>query len=541
VSKSSIHHDRDGIATRALSGVLPSYWLYKSPADIYSHKEYSEDLIVEIVDNDSKRTVTGVEFGVQNKTDIEVRKRHVTAKLHTEDVKRLIDLQRPILIHGYHIETGTSYWIWLNEWYPLNVSKLRPGKKVAIKIPKRNVLDIQAVSEIEQYVKWEHRKRKTQENAEFIARHHAHDYIVHVLTSESDITTVVDPKHEGAIPVIHVLDEAAYHAIVQAIEIGKPVPLTGAITISNIPDILHEVIKDVIEQGWIIPNIAESEESPLKIELFDNEGNVLVKTPYVKLRLVQPGTVIKRWEALDTKQGITYGFTLDFKAETTSYTIKLSRAPQGLKELRKYLNLFNLLRKTTKIHITNLETEMTVEREGVGWFDRKLTLGEEMLERMAEALFVIDEKLGVSITLPEKFDEQLVAKAEWIAEILRDGAVKIDPQNFLPDNAVLICGDPASIANKMLEDFQEQGWLSIGHPQSSERFKIDLFGHELDLGLVQYVFGNVKIINFKELREKITPQAIMDNESIKTIFDVDRNEVYLVFEQWSPKDSFKKK
>ena len=115
LSKSTLYHDRDGEAIDALRRVLPTYWLYKNPADILSRREYSEDLIIEIVNNDAKRTVTGVEFGVQNKTDVIVRKRHVTVNLEVNDIKRLIALQRPVLIHGYEMDTKTSYWIWLNE------------------------------------------------------------------------------------------------------------------------------------------------------------------------------------------------------------------------------------------------------------------------------------------------------------------------------------------------------------------------------------------------------------------------------------------
>ena len=239
MSKSSLHHDRDRIATNALRAIFPTYWLFKNPRDTDSGKEYSEDWIIEIVNDDERRTPTEIEFGVQNKTDANVRKRHVTVRLSVDDIQRLIDLQRPALIHAHDMDSKTSYWLWLNEWYAVHHQKLKGKKKeILVKIPKTNVLDGRSVEKIRAYASREHHKRKLQEAAETLARTRAKDYNVYTVLDDVSFTTVVEPKHDGAIPIIKALDQTASGAMMEAIETGKPTSLVGSIAISNFPELI---------------------------------------------------------------------------------------------------------------------------------------------------------------------------------------------------------------------------------------------------------------------------------------------------------------
>jgi hypothetical protein len=533
MAKSTLHHDRDGDAIDALRRVLPTYWIYKDPASMFGRKEYSEDLIIEIVNDDAKRTVSGVEFGVQNKTGLEIRKRHVTVKLEIDDITRLMGLQRPVLIHGYDLKTRTSYWLWLNEWYPTRISKLKGKKSIAVDIPKKNVLDVRAVTKIEQYARWEHHKQKIKEHAEMVARKYVNDYRVYVGISKTEITTVFDPKHQDAIPTIHALDQKASDAMIQAIDTGEVVPLVGSIAFSNVPELILENMRETIDAAWLVPFVPEKPISVVKIELVDERGNIVFKSPFVELRQVKPGTVIKRFEGTDTDLGVTYRFTFDGRADNTTYNIHFQPPVSDAREWREYFVRLNLLRTVTKLRITNLKTEQVVERDGFDLSNRKPTLQEEVWERMTAAIVTIEDKLNVKMEMPKKIDGSLLGRAEWVAEALRDGLVKVNNVDFIPDNGVLICGDPAPVARKLLADFEVHGQISIIALRSAGEMEVELLNQTLHLGLAQYMFSNTKIINAEELRDVLAQEDIKDNTSVQTIFDIDRNEVYIRFEKWS--------
>ncbi|MBZ0285218.1 MAG: DUF4365 domain-containing protein [Anaerolineae bacterium] len=535
MAKSTIHHDRDGVAIDALRRVLPTYWIYKDPANIFGGKEYSEDLIIEIVNDDARRTVSGVEFGVQNKTDLKIRKRHVTVKLGIDDITRLMSLQRPVLIHGYDLKTRTSYWLWLNEWYPTHTSKLKGKKAIAVDIPKKNVLDVRAVTKIEQYARWEHHKQKRKEHAEMVARQYANDYNVHVGIGKMEITTVFDPKHEKAIPTIHALDQSASDAMIQAIETGEIVPLVGSIAFSNVPELMLEKMHETIEAAWLVPYVPENPISVLKIELLNETDKVVLKSPFVELRQVKLGTVIKRLEGTDADLGITYSFTFDGRANTTTYNVHFQPSISNARALRYYFDRLNLLRTVTKLRITNLKTEGIIERDGFDLFNRKPTFQEEVCEKMALALVTIEDRLNVTFEIPKTVDGSLLGRVEWIAEALRDGFVKVNNVDFIPDDSVLICGDPANIARKMLTDFEEHGQLSIIALGSANEMEVELLNHTLHLGLAWYAFANTKIINAEELRNVFSQEDITDDTSVQTVFEIDRNEIYLRFDKWFPK------
>jgi hypothetical protein len=529
MTKSSLYHDRDGEAIDALRRVLPNYWIYKETGNKFGGKEYSEDLVIEIVNDDAKRTVTGVEFGIQNKTGVDIRKDHVRVTLKTEDVRRLMGLQRPVLIHGYHIGTKTSYWRWLNEWYPLNVDKLKAGKSVAIIIPKDKVLDVSAVEEIEHYARWEHAKHQARRTADFIIHNHASDYQIEVKTGKTDIKLVVNPKHEGAIPKIDILDQAEYENISRAIETGVPIPLTSAFLVSNVPEVLHDSFGTTFDSVWLIPLASGEEELPLKVEFFDDSETVVIKTSYLNMKLIQPGTIISRWEGTDTRLGITYTFTFDRKAETSQYTIQIKPLPKDLKQLREYLALLDRLYLTRRVRFTNLKTE--VVRESEKSFFKEANDMEKTVRHLADALFAIEEKLNISIPFPDRVDKTLLLDAAWIIEALRDGFIKVK-KDLIPEDQVLTGMPSAQMLQQILSEFEKSGKVPIPLPYPLEDVKIEFLGHSLDLGLARYICDNARIINADQLQEKLTEDVIINNVSIETVFEVDTEEIYLIFDNW---------
>lgn len=531
MTKSTIHHDRDGEAIDALRRALPTYWLYKDTREKFSGKEYSEDLIIEIVNDDEKRTVTGVEFAVQNKTDIEIRKSHVTVRLETNDVRRLMDLQRPALIHGYDLKTRTSYWLWLNEWYLSQSKKLKEKKSVAVNIPKRNVLDDRAVPKIELYARWEHQQRKIQERAGMVMRQYPNDYEVTVKPNKVGITTIFEPKHQAAVPTIYALDEDASDAMIKAIETGEPVPLVGSFAFSNLPDLILEGISEPNFTTWLAPYIPEDQRSALKIELLDVSHQVVFKSRFVEVRQTKPGTVVKEFEGTDMELGVTYKFTFDGRTNTSKYSIDLHPTPTNARELKKHFDQLNLLRTVTMIRITNLKTEQIIESESSNLFGRDLSFTDKIWERFAIALVTIEDKLDARIDLPKKIDGPILRRAEWIAEAVKDGLVKVKV-DFIPDNGVLISSDSAYIAREMLAAFDRDGHLAVIAFGSTREVEMELLNVKLHLGLAQYLFANLKIVNADELRSALAQEHTTDVTSVEIILSIDQDEIYLRFDRW---------
>src|SRR5579871_2537947 len=170
--KSTRHHSLDGDATIALKKIFPSNWLFKKQKDIHSGREYSEDLIIEIVDDSANENVTGIEFGVQNKTRFRRTKNYISVNLMVDDLDRIFALQRPFLLHVFDKASKSSYWIWLHEWYAENYKPNRKSRKsVTVKIPHSQVLDEKAIKVINAYATWDHRKRIAEKKADLVTRH----------------------------------------------------------------------------------------------------------------------------------------------------------------------------------------------------------------------------------------------------------------------------------------------------------------------------------------------------------------------------------
>ncbi|HEX2622669.1 MAG TPA: DUF4365 domain-containing protein, partial [Phototrophicaceae bacterium] len=144
-AKNTKYHERDRIANNQLKAVFPENWLFKDPRDHDSGKEYSEDWIIEIVN--SEGDVTGIEFGLQNKTDVKIATEYANVRMSISDIERIVSLNRPFMLHAYHLPTNISYWIWLQEWYIFNYrdilekKKRNPKSTILVNIPIRQTLD----------------------------------------------------------------------------------------------------------------------------------------------------------------------------------------------------------------------------------------------------------------------------------------------------------------------------------------------------------------------------------------------------------------
>ena len=539
MTKSTIYHDRDGDAIDALRRVLPTFWLYKDPSNKYGGKEYSEDLVIEVVNDDALRTVTGVEFGIQNKTKVDVRRRHVTTKLQVDDIERLLDLPRPYLIHAYHIDSKISYYIWLDDWFDKHREKLRDKngqklsghKEVSIEIPKKNVLEQRSIAKVEGYARWRHKVHKMQERAERVTRIYPNDYEVQVGIKNSSITTIVNPKHEGAVPTFYALDDSASEAMIRVMETGQAVPLIGKFGIENLPELLYEDFATSEISMWLIPQIAKDQDSPIKIELLNGQDEVILKSPFVNMRQVQPGTVISVWEGNDQKHSITYRIKFDRKAKTTEYGFHYRNKATNAQGIKEYFQQLDLLRTVKRIRYTHLETDLSTETL-LAKFDFMTSPQESVVRRFADNIAFIEDTLKTEFAYPKRFDNVLLEDVEWIAEILREGSAKCASPKDLPEDAVIIGEATVETAQQMLNDSNSGLGIRIPMPEPTFNLTRPLLGQTIDLGPARYAFDNLKFVDVDSIRTQLLNRDHYSETSIKIILSIDPQEVYITTKDW---------
>lgn len=538
MTKSTLHHDRDGLAIKALLKTLPTWWLYKNPANIFGGKEYSEDLIIEIVNNDPSRTVSGIEFGVQNKTNVKVRKNHVSTKLSISDIYRLRELQRPFLIHAYHIESDTSYWCWLSDWYEKNHRRVeRLGRKqmkreISVEIPKRNVLDAKAVEQIRQHVTREHRKQKLRILSVEAGKLHAGDYNITVQENLSGMSTIIAPLHSDALFELRPLDEHSNAAFAYALETGEGVQIDGKVAIANVPEsirgLMDAVLTDSALQALLLPSVLEPKEQPLKIELLDGSSNAVFKSSFVLLQLAARGTKSERWAGLDTARKVEHGLVFDHSENSMSYSLGFVDSTAVPEILRERFELLARLQAVKRIRLTDLQTEQCVIHD----LEAKPKQPPELVVRMVNALSDINEALNADLQLPKQFSSRDLVRAEVIAVALRTGAIKINPEGLLSRDQVLVSGDPAHIARTNLAHYLEHGSLNISLIGTTEEFSVDLIGTVLDLGPASYYLENVKISNPNELKHELAQPNIDDDTPVTTVFEIDQERVTIGLHNW---------
>ncbi|MBK8031164.1 MAG: DUF4365 domain-containing protein [Chloroflexi bacterium] len=531
MGKSSLFHDRDGIAIDALRTVLPKYWIYKNPGNIFGGKEYSEDLIIEVVNDDALFTVTGIEFGVQNKTDVEIRKHFVTVKLQTSDVHRLMGLMRPALIHAHHVATKTSYWIWLNEWYSKNQTKLKKDN-VVIRIPKTQVLNESAVASIKSYATWDYHKRQAAQMARIIANQHKNDYAVRVITTESSITTIIDPKHDGAVPRLVPLDAEAMQSVEKAYQMGTMLRLSGEFAIYNFPELISkDMLTDV--EAWVFPT-SPMQKRPLRIEFLDGNDRILFKTPHVIVECIRPGTVLSVWQGDSVTQKVTYKMEFNRVEQTANFIVNFHVPSWTAKSVYELLTLLDQLRTCTRIHITNLETEEDWFHNGQQLFSADVPLKMQILHRIVKGISVIEEKLGMSFPIPPEVTNTILETIEQIAEIVTDGAILIDSADIVPKGTSVFSQVDIPQAKLMLAQWERGESIGIYFVGSRAKVETEVLGKNVDLGVAQYGFANIQLLNLEEMKTRLEVADVADDRPIPIVFDIDREQVYLQFLNWLP-------
>lgn len=529
--KSSKHHSRDRVATDFLRALFPKTWLFKSPRDVDSGREYSEDWIIEIVDEDEHPT--GIEFCIQNKTGIKFHKSHISFILTRDDIKRFVSLQRPVLLHAHDTKNHKSYWKWFAEWYGLEFNNdISDKKTVTIRIPLTCILDDEAIKSIRAYASWVHRQRTIERNAELVNVRYKHDFHVSVSSDSTSITTLIYAKHEKAIPTVVALDENASNAMIQAIELGQPVPLVGRFALEGIPEPLREDSIVELEFALIWPHIPEHK-VPVKIEFLDEAGEMLLRSPFVLLEVIQPGTMVWRMQGKDEKNFVTYTFSENKKEKKQQFAVTFECKSRSIAELTKYFDLVDRARLVKQFKITYLDSdpEEVDYKDGTNFFPQKLSAEATAIRFIIKTFILIETELGISILLPEKIDDQLLQNCELITKVLFEGEAPMDIDLYIPKDHIIIGRDFTDKVRDVVERFEKYGYIDLYLQNQATELTFEFMGHLLNFGRGRQMFKNCKILNLEYLKSLLQEDHITEDRQ-NIVFEPDREQAVWQFFDW---------
>lgn len=526
--KSPKSHRLDSIAIKALKAIFPEQWHYKSTAEDSNNHEYGDDLTIEIVDDNDY--VTGIEFSVQNKANPKIRKDHISVSgIKLSTLRRLMRLNRPIMLHAFHQATKISYWLWLHEWYAQNhTPEWKNPKTVTVRIPKENILNEDAVKTIQAQVIFEHRKYDLIRKASQVTQ--ASDFNVSVLSEEKSIILVVDPKNDDAIPSVIPLDAKTFEAIQFMFQTGKTVQLDGKIAIEGIPSLIADDFGTELVSAIVFP-IASDVSWPLSIEYLDQDDVVIYKTRLVTMKLVEPGAVTRRWEGKPNNQPVTYSITENLQEGTRSFSVKSQAESQMIADLDKAIAATDAIDSTKKYRITEIETDQVFYME-TSHQPRELTFEQDIIRKFIKYVALINERLGLKIELTPSIhiNNEVFEIAEFIAGILTEGIGRIRAEAVVPEGHSLIEWVKPSALHELLNQYEQHGNITVFTPQTIE-LHIEFLGCKITLESAQYAFPNSKIAHVDVIRKRLD-ENISEDEAIQIGFDIDRTESYILFPKW---------
>lgn len=501
MSKSPKSHSNDRVASDALRTILPKTWLWKSPRDVDSGREHGEDCVIEIVDGNEN--ATGAEFSVQNKVNPRVHKQYVSVSgIKLTTLERLIGLGRPVLLHAYDTQKEMSYWLWLDDWYVKFMSerKTKRPKTITVQIPLQNVLDEASAQDIRARVMWEHRKLKEVKVADLINQTNP-DFRIEVSANAQSITKIINAKHDGAIPVLRPMDEAANQAMMYALQMGQAVQVNGRFAIEGVPSLLFENGVAEVVQAIICP-VGEVKTFPLRVEFLNEREEVVFRSPHVIMGLVQPGTVVRRWEGHNPDQYVTYSMTQNYKERVARFEVKFSSRQRSAREWAEFLQITLSLKSAKKARLTNLKTDQSQSVEVLG-MTTWVSLDElEFWRQFFQELSSIENALGIEINLPREFSGNEHGKVQAILEALRTGILSVDSHAIVADGEVLVLEKTPAEARTLVEIHDENGSISLFFEEEIE-VRVDLFGNILNLGQGRREFPRSILLNIDTIKSTL--------------------------------------
>ena len=197
----------------------------------------------------------------------------------------------------------------------------------------------------------------------------------------------------------------------------------------------------------------------------------------------------------------------------------------------KFFEQLDVLRATKRIRFTHLETELSSETDELNSSEMSPSHEEIAVRRFVEDLVFIEDALNVIMPYPDEIDDFLLDQAEWIAKALRYGSVKVNPPDFLPENAVLMAKCSPETAREMINDFYALGSLQLTMPDPTTDLKVNLLGQNIHLGPTRFSFANLQFTEINNLETEISKLDTQDI-SVTVILDIDPNEVYIKLKDW---------
>ena len=526
MAKNTKYHSRDRAASNALRRKFPDSWLFKPTYDADSHREYAEDWLIEIVDENDD--VTGIEFGVQNKTELDVTEKHVSVPMKVEDIKRAVDLQRPFILHAYDTKRRKSWWIWLHDWYAKNY---RPEWKdkdiVTVDIPLDQVLTKKTLKDLKAYATWDYRKRKAQKQADLINSTQGDDYYVEVHTEGNQIMMIIHPKHDGAVPVVTPVNEVANQAVNVAVTSGvsMEVPSEGRFSIGNIPSLLQEDSAKIMElaQATIFSYVRD-EIFPVKWEFLGKNEELLFSSRVVLMRLIQDGTAVTRWRGSPDDQNVVYDIAAIKKevGYTIQYSVFLYSNTRKISDLTKYLELIDIVRPIQKFRVTYLSTDEIELWDSSNFF--RLTQHEAILRKVVTTLTTVGEHFQIDFDLTGlEMTERNALALERATRVISEGVEPLDTFQYIPEGNNLRVHYPVDAVRKVLAFYDEKGYVDVALQSFSEELKMDVLGHSLILGQAQHIYKNCGIENVDTIRAQLEDVSLSNVAGIEVHYRIDRN------------------
>lgn len=523
--KSPPEHSFDGLANDKLKRIFPRRWLYQQLRDIDSGREYAKDLVIELIDERDNR-VTGTQFIVQNKV-AKVEKKYVKTRLEVDTIEYLYNLPLPVLLHVYHIETDTSYWTWLKEWYVREWNPLWQSQKtVTVNISKDQILNATAVVMIKEYVEQHHKVATAYDKARIVSQADP-DFKLNFMSDEGKF--IIQAKHENARrPKIVPEDAEARKVLIEGWETGEAVQFSGSVEIGG-P--LGAFIQETVGQRGIVGLSMSSPNTDILTEITfrgQNEAS-LFETGAIRLKCIRSGAKVTVIQCELNKYSATFRFTFDTRSNKVEINCTVIPNQNDPGMILEQLNIIESLKNVETIVITNLENRerpLTINGKPLATTHFQIPYDESDY-RLIKALATINSELGVHILLPDKYTEGMLTTTEGIAEGLLMGKsshlLNLSHPDILTVEAVL------QNPQEMLAALYQGGTAHAVVPGPHE---VELFGHTLELGPTQHVFENLVMVNMDEVRNKLESADAESSVEITYKLKIDPQHSYTDFLDW---------
>lgn len=532
MAKSSRYHERDRAANQALKQILPTRWLFTSNQDVDSGKEYGIDLMVQLVNDDVERTVTGIKFAVQNKTKDRVSKGgKVSISLSMEDIDYLADqFQFPTMVHLHILENSTSYYLWFNDWYDEHRGMLSNSikKSHTVRFREADRLTVQKVAEIEAYLRRYAEVAKLDRKLAYLLKSSNDQYRVKAIKTPDELVIEVAGRGPVSLRATNEADEeAARQAYAYSLDTGVPTPVSGNFEIVGIPQALQAFVPQSFDTVVFTP-LNNYQPIYFDIQFVDQMQRVQHQSRLVKMECIQPGQKLTRWIGSEREGNVTYSILVDSEKKSIEIGIEFvssaSNRPQIIDEFYQVIEAVSRSEQLKFIHLESGEEFYAAFNEDLmNGLPRDL----RMSRRLAAALATIERNTTLEIEIPRNFKFSDVELAELVAQAVVNRRGRVSVESLIPQGHDLFV---------KLSHEEAQHLVSLVHTGELHPISIkptgsvfyNLLGRQIDLEIEYVVFERWQLLNIDEVEQQIA-EARSEDEKIQAIVEIDREAAYATF------------